>query len=246
MNTIGRLKPGDKVLLKIKRDNEDLEIEAKLGKRNPKDFLNPQELMGTKLSNRRGGFPAIIQHDSGIRPEDCGGPLVDIEGKAVGINIARAGRTETYALPADDIQKLLPDLKSGKLAPKDDDGSLAAKDPSQILRLVGALSAKDQPIKAGKGKLMKVHEVKFTAGVTYVIEMESSEIDSYLILEDANGKKLAEDDDSGGFPNAKIVFKASATGDYRIIATTVNADETGTYTPTVRKQDEPTKEKDKK
>src|SRR5205807_3439514 len=120
INTVGRLKPDEKVLLKIKRGQEDIEITATLGKR-PKELSgNPQETMGTKLSARRGGFPSILQHDSGIRPEDCGGPLVDLDGKTVGINIARAGRTETYAIPAEDIQPLMPDLKSGKLAPKDE------------------------------------------------------------------------------------------------------------------------------
>ncbi len=54
-----------------------------------------------------------------LRPADCGGPLVDLSGKAVGINIARAGRTESYAAPADKVQALLTDLESGKLAPKD-------------------------------------------------------------------------------------------------------------------------------
>ena len=82
--------------------------------------------MGTKLSMRRGGFPTILQHDSGVRPEDCGGPLVDLDGKAIGINIARAGRTETYAIPSDDIEKLLPKFKSGELAiPKEDVAKIA-------------------------------------------------------------------------------------------------------------------------
>jgi serine protease Do len=43
--------------------------------------------------------------------------VVDLEGRAIGLNIARAGRTETYALPAATLLPLLPDLQSGKLAP---------------------------------------------------------------------------------------------------------------------------------
>ena len=50
-----------------------------------------------------------------LKPRDCGSPIVDLDGKAVGLNIARAGRTETYAIPSEEIQKLLPDLKAGKL-----------------------------------------------------------------------------------------------------------------------------------
>jgi serine protease Do len=52
------------------------------------------------LSERRGGFSLAIQHDSVLKPADCGGPIVDLDGKAVGLNIARAGRVESYALPA--------------------------------------------------------------------------------------------------------------------------------------------------
>jgi serine protease Do len=52
-----------------------------------------------------------------IRPSDCGGPLVDLDGKVLGINIARAGRVETWALPGDVIQPILKDLKAGKHSP---------------------------------------------------------------------------------------------------------------------------------
>ncbi len=73
--------------------------------------------MAGPLSRRRADFPAVLQHDSVLRPEDCGGVIVDLSGKAVGLNIARAGRIETLALPATILLPLLDDLKSGKLAP---------------------------------------------------------------------------------------------------------------------------------
>ena len=103
--------------------------------------------MGTKLSNRRGGFPAILQHDSGLRPDACGGPLVDIDGKAVGINIARAGRTETYAIPSDDIGMLLPRSKKGDFAVKEEavkTESPAAKEPEPFLRKSLSLAKTDK------------------------------------------------------------------------------------------------------
>ena len=59
----------------------------------------------------------IMQHDSVVLPSDCGGPLVNLEGKLIGINIARAGRMESYSLPSEAIVPLLTDLKSGKLPP---------------------------------------------------------------------------------------------------------------------------------
>ena len=73
--------------------------------------------MGTSISARRDGFPAVIQHDSPLTANTCGGPLVSLEGKVIGINIARSGRVESFALPSDVVQSYLEDLKAGKYAP---------------------------------------------------------------------------------------------------------------------------------
>src|SRR4051794_30618072 len=82
INAVQTHHPGDEVTFKVHRDDEELEIKATLGKL-PKGLLgNPQERFGNALSNRRGGFPTILQHDTVLRPTDCGGPLVDLDGKA--------------------------------------------------------------------------------------------------------------------------------------------------------------------
>ena len=59
----------------------------------------------------------VFEHDTILSPSDMGGPLVDLEGRVIGINIARAGRTETFALPADIVVPTLERLKSGLFAP---------------------------------------------------------------------------------------------------------------------------------
>src|SRR5262249_11927645 len=151
----------------------------------------------------------------------CGGPLVDLDGKTVGINIARAGRTETYAIPSEEVQALLADLKSGKLTGKEDLAGTPAgpNGPDVILRAAGSLTAKDPASKYRKGAFMKAHEVKLSAGVEYVIELKSIAFNTYLYVEDAAGKKLAEDNDSGSDLNARIVFRPPSDGTYRILAT---------------------------
>jgi len=87
-----------------------------------------------------------------------------------------------------------------------------------------------------KGRHRKVHAFKMEAGKTYVIDMitRSAGFDPYLRLEDPAGKQLAQDDDGGGFPNARITFKAERGGEYKIIATTYGAGMTGKYLLTVR------------
>jgi serine protease Do len=120
MAIIQTLRPGQEVSLRVKReDGETATVKVKLA-RYPGELFDRSarmNMMGSELSHRLGGFPVILQHDLLIRPRDCGGPLVDLEGKALGVNIARAGRTESLALPSEVVQKLLPELKSGKLKP---------------------------------------------------------------------------------------------------------------------------------
>lgn len=118
INAMLRYKPGDTVTIKVKRGDEELEFKPVLGKRpasaSRSDFQNR---MGSELSSRRTGYPTILQHDSVVKPVDCGGPLVDLEGRVIGINICRAGRVESWAVPAEVIRSHLKDLKTGKLAP---------------------------------------------------------------------------------------------------------------------------------
>ena len=64
--------------------------------------MSPEALLGGNVRFKRSSdFVSVFQHDTVIRPVDCGGPIVDLSGKVIGINIVR-GRvwTETYALPA--------------------------------------------------------------------------------------------------------------------------------------------------
>jgi serine protease Do len=117
VEAIQRFAPGKTVVLEIRRGEEVKELKATLGKR-PFDRSDMQNSMGSTLSDRRDGFPTILQNDQVIKPTDCGGPLVDLDGKAVGINIARAGRVESYAIPTESVMAIINDLKSGKLAPK--------------------------------------------------------------------------------------------------------------------------------
>ena len=118
-DTIQRIKPGNAVTVRVKREDKEIEVLATLIKRPTDARSDFQNTLGGKLSDVRGGFPFILQTDAVLKPNECGGPLVDLDGKTVGINIARAGRVETFAIPAEEVLALLPELKSGKYAPKD-------------------------------------------------------------------------------------------------------------------------------
>lgn len=114
--------PGDAIDLEIRRDQTTVALRAVLTGRVPAmqgtDRRDYQNSLGSELSSRRFGFEHAFQHDTVLAPNDCGGPVVDLEGRVVGFNIARSGRTESYAIPSNVVITRLYDLMSGNLAPK--------------------------------------------------------------------------------------------------------------------------------
>jgi serine protease Do len=121
INEIGKHKPGDTVTIKVRRGDVELDLKPTLDRRPFGSMRGEfQNRMGSELSSRRGGYSTILQHDSVVKPADCGGPIVDLEGRVIGINICRAGRTESFAVPAEAIEPILLDLMAGKLPPKQD------------------------------------------------------------------------------------------------------------------------------
>ena len=109
IKAVGSYEPDEEVKLFVRRGDDELEITATLGAMpvDPRSRTERMNQMGSELSNTRSGFPVVLQHDCPIEPNACGGPLVNLDGEVVGINIARAGRIKSYALPAPAIRELL-------------------------------------------------------------------------------------------------------------------------------------------
>jgi serine protease Do len=117
---VGDLRPGQTISMRVRRDGKEQELRATLQSREQAgDFRSEfQNRLGSELSSRRSGYATILQHDAVLKPTDCGGPLVDLKGRVIGINISRAGRVETFAIPAEIVRPLIGELQSGRLAPK--------------------------------------------------------------------------------------------------------------------------------
>ncbi len=119
---LAEYEPGDRIKLKLERSGKNIEIELTLAseaKINPMLAQgSPQDRMGSSLSRRRTNFPLALQHDSALNANQCGGPIVDLSGRVIGINIARDGRVSSLALPAEVVLPVVQRLKSGELAPE--------------------------------------------------------------------------------------------------------------------------------
>lgn len=107
-------KVGATVRVGYRRDGKDGEVDVRLVARGEMmDQRTRNDQMSGEVSGRRTGFPRVIQHDILGNKHTMGGPVIDLNGHCVGMNIARADRTQTFAIPAADLEKLAERLIKG-------------------------------------------------------------------------------------------------------------------------------------
>ena len=114
IESIAKHNPGDNVVVKLKRGDEKIELNVVLGYRTTYfNFHDRNQRLSGKTSPRRSGFERVIQHDIPVDVDSLGGPLVDLRGNLVGVNIARADRVTTYAIPLSLLNEILDGLGIG-------------------------------------------------------------------------------------------------------------------------------------
>jgi len=110
--------PGDELVMKVVRANERLkslmrfELKVTLSGRPtfpqfPQARLNAMRTMGGPISVVGSGFPSVIQTDMQLKPNQCGGPILDLKGNVIGLSISRTDRTRSFILPAADVVAIL-------------------------------------------------------------------------------------------------------------------------------------------
>jgi serine protease Do len=96
--------PFQTIALTIERDGLAQEMSLRLGtsarggqaplghNSHPADY--------TVASQRSTGFASAFQHDMPLEIWECGGPVIDLDGRVIGLNISRLDRSGSLALPA--------------------------------------------------------------------------------------------------------------------------------------------------
>lgn len=102
---------GNKVPLKVQRGDKQLVLEVELM---TKDEIFEQKTRNDEMSGdvslRRSGFPRVLQHSIIGSSKSVGGPVLDLDSRCVGMNIARANRAESFAIPVEDLKTLAQSL----------------------------------------------------------------------------------------------------------------------------------------
>lgn len=114
-------KAGSQVKITVRRGKEQIHADVRLAARNEMfgEQMNRNDMMSGDFSKRRSGFPRVLQHDILGTSKLVGGPLLDLEGRCIGMNIARANRAESFAIPVEDLKALAERLMKQAAAPSE-------------------------------------------------------------------------------------------------------------------------------
>lgn len=115
--------------LKWKRGDEEMSGDVTLSARLDlfAELKTRNDAMSGDYSFRRSGFPRVMQHSILCNSKTVGGPVINLEGKCLGMNIARANRAETFAIPAKELGEIFARLR-GDGGSKMEDGRLKIED----------------------------------------------------------------------------------------------------------------------
>ena len=147
--------PGETVPLRVRTNGGEKTISVTLSKRpelpkiyNPR--LEQMERMGGKISRIRDSFTQVLQSDMRPSPDQIGGPVVDLEGRVIGITVARADRTRSFIMPSAAIVKMLANT------PKDPSIAKVREPEKQVIARAPKSDAPQVP-KAPSPKRMREH-----------------------------------------------------------------------------------------
>lgn len=152
---------GEEVEFTFRRGVEAKKIRVKLAAREESggtDRFRRMNEMSGPLSARTSGYPLALQHDIPLAPSHCGGPLLNLDGRCVGINVSRAGRVKTLAIPASDVLELLAQAKGEKSAdPKDKPAPVAKNEKEKEKRMAERKRVLDE-LRRVEGQLKKLEK----------------------------------------------------------------------------------------
>ncbi|MEO1298595.1 MAG: trypsin-like peptidase domain-containing protein, partial [Cyanobacteria bacterium J06636_16] len=181
----------------------------------------------------------LIQTDAAINPGNSGGPLLDSSARLIGVNtsIFTTGRSGGsigigFAIPIGEVQPFLTAVQNGTASTTASAaGFRGAREPESITlnnTVTGLLGNESDVLP--DGSYFNAYVFEGRQGQQVAIEMNSRDVDSYLILLSLDDDALyLEDDDSAGDFNARLETTLPADGSYIIIANSFAEGEQGQY-----------------
>lgn len=107
---VERSHPGDRITAVIEREGRKIDVSLEV-EEDP--YIRCPGATAWYRNLRADDFPALFEHDIPLTLDECGGPVIDLDGNAVGITIARVDQHGCMAIPAEVIAALVARLKKG-------------------------------------------------------------------------------------------------------------------------------------
>lgn len=199
-----------------------------------------QGTLTTGIVSRIDRDRGLIQTDAAINPGNSGGPLLNSRGQLIGVNTAiftTGGREGSigigFAIPVEQVQPFLTAVREGRAPQTAQDiqppGITNPPEAIALNSLVQGNLARDSNLLPADNSYFNAYTFEGRAGQRIEITMRSNELDTYLILLAPNGQDIAQDDDSGGGTNSRIVITLPMDGTYLVLANSYAPGEVGTY-----------------
>ena len=102
MEAIAQKRVGDVVPIRLERDRTVIDLQLPLGTDT-----------GFERSDRRDDFPTVIECAVPFYSYECGGPVVDLSGRTIGVTIAKLGPHGGMIIPGDYVLELLRKSEMG-------------------------------------------------------------------------------------------------------------------------------------
>jgi|GEM_PF-2115888 hypothetical protein len=206
-----------------------------------RDRLEPSERLVTNTTVRKGD-PYTIQGRAGETIEarmnsealDSYLVLQNDRGELIAENDDGDGRNAVLSavLPSDGTYTLLATAYG-------EDGvgtyTLTAEEVQiqerPVLNTSGQLNSQSETVTSRYFRQGKAYTFSGQAGQTFLIQLDSTDFDTYLILQNDRGETLTQDDDGGEEgSNSALRFTLPETGTYRVVVTPFNEGYSGAYT----------------
>ncbi|MDX2256658.1 MAG: trypsin-like peptidase domain-containing protein [Pseudanabaenaceae cyanobacterium bins.39] len=182
----------------------------------------------------------LLQTDAALNPGNSGGPLLNSRGELIGVNTAIFTTSSVnsgigLAIEADTVKQFIASASNPSRPtpvvtnPNNSQPNNVTLRPIDMNGRASADILNSSSSTLPDGSYYNAYQFQGQAGQQVVIDMRSGSIDPYLVLFAPNGRKIADDDDSGGGKNARISLTLPMTGRYILYANSYEVGEKGSY-----------------